>query len=86
MAYKNRGFDMVAYCLRTIDMFTENGKRPRRKKRVMMHVADAGSGMIRFECLKCNHDTDWIVDEQSVSENRRGMPCPNCNTGAAYER
>ncbi|WP_107495541.1 hypothetical protein [Thalassobius sp. I31.1] len=54
--------------------------KPRAKPRVMMHVADAGEG-IRFECEKCGHDTGWIADEKSVSENKRGLPCPVCNEG-----
>ena len=56
---------------------------PRRKRRVMMHVMDAGNGpscmVIEFECKKCGHNTGWIKDEKSVSENKRGMPCPKCN-------
>lgn len=60
---------------------------PRRPRRVMMHVADAGDGpscpMIRFECPRCGHDTDWIKDQWTVSENRRGRPCPVCNKEAA---
>ena len=67
----------------TLDMFTESGVKPRRKPRVMMHVSDAGNGpgcqIIRFECTKCGHDTDWMEDVRNVSENKRGMPCPKCN-------
>lgn len=74
---------MVAYCLDTIDMFSDSGKRPRRKRRVMMHVIDAGQGnggpVINFQCSRCGHGTGWIDDEKSVSENKRGIPCPNCN-------
>lgn len=64
--------------------------KPRQKRRVMMHVADAGNWgwhtpwggkCIRFECSKCGHDTDWIDDNLSVTENKRGMPCPICNEG-----
>ena len=29
--------------------------------------------------LNITVDIDWIEDKQSVSENRRGMPCPKCN-------
>lgn len=60
--------------------------KPRKPRRVMMHVADAGAYMIRFECDKCGHNTGWIVDTKTVTENRRGMPCPNCNEGAPDEQ
>jgi hypothetical protein len=46
---------------------------------VMMHVADAGIGHIRFSCSRCGHDTGWIEDRRTVSENRKGSPCPKCN-------
>lgn len=63
-----------------LDLGDEGLRRPRR---VMMHVVDAGNGpgskVIRFACGRCDHDTDWIVDERTISENRRGMPCPKCN-------
>lgn len=57
---------------------------PRRPPRKMMHVADAGhlpggSKGIRFKCSHCGHDTGWIADEWTITENRRGHPCPVCN-------
>ena len=59
-------------------------EKPRQPRRKMMHVADAGhmpggTKGIRFVCGHCNHDTGWISDERSVSENKRGLPCPICN-------
>lgn len=60
------------------------GERPRRPARVLMHVFDAGhlpggqKGIV-FRCSRCGHDTGWIRDTQSVSDNKRGMPCPQCN-------
>lgn len=55
--------------------------KPRVKR---MHVVDAGNypdgrKCIHFVCRRCGHDTGWIVDEWTVSENRRGRPCPTCN-------
>jgi hypothetical protein len=48
-----------------------------------MHVADAGNGagckVIQFRCSKCGYDTGWIRDDLTVTENRRGLPCPKCN-------
>ncbi|HSV28619.1 MAG TPA: hypothetical protein VLL76_03645 [Candidatus Omnitrophota bacterium] len=52
---------------------------PRRPRRVLMHVMDAGSGMIEFACRRCGHNTGWIRDDRTVTENRRGRPCPKCN-------
>jgi hypothetical protein len=56
---------------------------PRQPRIVRMHVTDAGHGFggkaIRFECNKCGHDTGWIADEWTITENRRGLPCPKCN-------
>lgn len=54
---------------------------PRRPRRVLMHVMDAGDingKVIRFEC-RCGFKTDWIRDVWTISENRRGHPCPKCN-------
>lgn len=70
----------------TAQLFTPM-QAPRRPRRVMMHVADAGNGagckVIQFRCNKCGHDTGWLVDERTISENRRGLPCPICNAGVA---
>jgi DNA-directed RNA polymerase subunit RPC12/RpoP len=56
---------------------------PRQPRVVRMHVADAGHGFrgnaIRFECATCGHDTGWVKDEWTITENRRGHPCPTCN-------
>lgn len=64
-------------------MFSATGVKPRRSPRVMMHVVEAGQGnsgkVIQFECAKCGYNTGWIIDENSVSENKRGKPCPECN-------
>lgn len=55
--------------------------RPRAKPRVLMHAIDAGSGpsgrvQAKFQCQKCGH-TDWMLC--SLTEMRRGEPCPKCN-------
>ena len=68
----------------TLDIFTETGITPRRQPRVMMHVTDAGmfpdgKAAIKFKCNRCEHDTGWIYDTDSVSQNKRGRPCPECN-------
>lgn len=58
---------------------------PRSAPVKRMHVADAGhlpggAKGIRFVCPHCGHDTDWIADEWTISENKRGLPCPSCNS------
>ena len=54
---------------------------PRTKRKVRMRVVDAGYGMIEFECWKCGHNTGWVEDNNTLTENRRGPPCPICNKG-----
>lgn len=65
---------------RTLELFE---KPPRRKRRVMMHVSDAGEQdgrgcIVRYKCSRCPYETDW-VEERTVTEARAGKPCPRCN-------
>ena len=67
----------------TGQLFT-GSQAPRSLRQVIMHVVDAGhlpTGQcgIVFECGTCGHNTGWIPDTKTVAENKRGMPCPNCN-------
>lgn len=53
-----------------------------RKRRVMMHVVDAGEScngnpMAMFECRKCAYRTEWI--EIGMAQAKRGLTCPLCN-------
>ena len=65
---------------------------PRKPARVMMHVVDAGysgcddddGGIAVFQCRKCDHKTDW-TKFRTVTEAKRGLPCPKCN-GVSNER
>lgn len=64
------------------DLFPET-KPARQKPRKLMHVCDAyGDGPednhVRFWCARCEHETDW-VDGLTVTEAKRGIPCPVCN-------
>jgi len=56
---------------------------PRAKRLWRMHVSDAGDDgiktVIEFKCKRCGHNTGWIADKWTVTENRRGHPCPKCN-------
>lgn len=55
---------------------------PRRKPRKLMHVVDAGNGagccVVKFECGYCGFRSDW-VEQRTVTEEKRGRPCPQCN-------
>lgn len=65
----------------SIDLF---GPRPRRAPRVMMHVNDAYGGdgddaaVAVFRCARCGHETEW-TGVRTITEGRRGKPCPKCN-------
>lgn len=54
-------------------------KPPRRKPRVLMRVTDAGDRYIEFTCARCGHVEAYHGDTGTVSENKRGRPCPVCN-------
>lgn len=63
---------------RTLELFE---KPPRRKRRVMMHVYDAGHAnvaIVKFKCTRCPYVTDWMK-ARTLTEDRAGMPCPRCN-------
>lgn len=54
--------------------------KPRRARRVLMHISDAGHVLgeeaVRFECRMCGHETAWLVVTRTEG---RGLPCPKCN-------
>jgi len=54
-----------------------------RKRTVRMHVIDAGGDYdVHVKCGTCGHDAGWINLKRlglSVSEAKRGIPCPHCN-------
>ncbi|PXX79123.1 hypothetical protein DFR34_10813 [Rivihabitans pingtungensis] len=64
------------------------GPKPRRPRRQMMHVFDAGDAcsgadgdevvIARCRCLACGGETEWI-EFHTMTEARRGIPCPQCN-------
>jgi hypothetical protein len=77
-------------------MFAEL-KPPRKAPEKLMHVCDAGGccdedgsgAMVRMQCKRCGHETGWLY-LATVTEAKRGKPCPVCNatpnvevTGAA---
>jgi len=67
-------------------MFAEL-KPPRKAPQKLMHVCDArgdccgddGSGAtVRMQCVRCGYETGWL-DFLTVTEAKRGIPCPKCN-------
>lgn len=61
--------------------------KPKRPRVWRMRVTDAGDGTyctdeapisVRYAFGRCGHETDWM-DARTVSEAKRGMPCPCCN-------
>ena len=71
------------------DMFAEL-KPPRARPKRLMHVCDSagscdeegGGAMVRMWCLRCSHETEWLTFP-TVTEAKRGIPCPKCNGEAA---
>jgi hypothetical protein len=75
----------VVHMPRTLDMFAEL-KPPRKPPSKLMHVCDAngcceedGTGaMVRMRCKRCGYESQWLY-LGSVTEAKRGKPCPDCN-------
>lgn len=64
---------------RTLEMFD----KPRKPRQWLMHVSDAGGDgpddvHVRYECQRCGHETGWMM-ARTVTEAKRGIPCPTCN-------
>lgn len=62
------------------DLFPSSPRRPRR---VLMHVVDAGdcesTYRVHLVCPKCGHDDGWHHG-LTFTETKR-QPCPKCNGG-----
>jgi hypothetical protein len=65
-----------------LDLFGKKPRRARRKRRVLMHVINAGDNegepgyavVVRFQCSRCKEETDWLQVE-NVTAAKRGMQC-----------
>ena len=71
-------------------MLFEKTTLPKAAPIKRMRVADAGEMTggkkgICFVCSRCGHDTGWIEDVWTISENKRGLPCPCCNRSEGAE-
>lgn len=70
-------------------LFTkEQAPRSQRKKR--MRLQDVGASpfpsesgkeafYVSWKCPHCEHDAGWQHFEGTVSDVKRGIPCPKCN-------
>jgi DNA-directed RNA polymerase subunit RPC12/RpoP len=58
------------------------GGLPRAPRILRMHVIDAGEGVAKFRCARCGYSSGW-VSVRTVTEGKRGIPCPRCNRDAA---
>lgn len=62
----------------------DQSQAPRRKRVVRTVVIDAGhvdgakDHLVRYECRRCGLDAGWYT-VRTVSEGKRGAPCPRCN-------
>ena len=65
--------------------------KPRAGPRVMMHAVDVGEVPggkpgAHFACQRCEYDDGWSETGPSVTEVRRGKPCPRCNASTPPNR
>lgn len=53
---------------------------PKSKPVKRMHVNDAGGPeLVEMICGHCGHNTGWINPGKTITELKRGLPCPKCN-------
>lgn len=64
------------------DLFP-SAPRFRKKPRVLSHAIDAGNsdhGERTWAKLRCRNAHEWETHtDKTVTELKRGLPCPNCN-------
>lgn len=77
--------------MKKLQLFTnEQAPRFRKPRKWLMHFYDVGpspyvseSGKeafyVHWKCKRCGHDDDWSHFEGTVSDVKRGIPCPKCN-------
>jgi len=61
---------------------------PRDRPRIFrMKIADGGVSFtdLKFTCPKCGYDDGWKQHDLSITEIKRGIPCPVCNKPASGE-
>lgn len=68
---------------RQVDMF---GRPPRAMRGQLMHVYDIGGSEsnpdCQMRCKRCGFASEWLRFD-SVTEAKRGLPCPACNGNRA---
>ena len=63
-----------------MNLFTKE-ELPRSKSIKRMHVTDAGHAWweVHFKCGHCGYDAGWKQYDNTLTELKRGLPCPKCN-------
>ena len=51
-------------------------RRPRIKR---MKVYDCGVDFVLMKCEHCGYDNGWQQYDSSITELKKGWPCPVCN-------
>lgn len=73
-----------------MQLFTREQAPRTRKPIKRMHVHDCGPSPYKSEsgkeahfvwlkCGHCKHDNDWMHFEGTITELKKGLPCPKCN-------
>lgn len=62
---------------RQFEMFPKP-PRPYIWRMHVIDVANDGPATVKMRCQRCDHVSDWIAFE-TVTEAKRGAPCPECN-------
>lgn len=70
-------------------------KKPRSKPIKRAHIVDAGPNegasareyphLGEFECKRCGWNSGWMQG-QTITEMKRGIPCPDCNPATARQQ
>lgn len=48
-------------------------------RRKLAHVTDCGDNVIEYTCFHCGWCSGWVERTRTISEDRKGVPCPKCN-------
>lgn len=63
-----------------VGLFTKEQVPRSRKPRKLMHVYDAGDyNHVWMKCAHCGYDDGWQRKDNTLTELKRGLPCPKCN-------
>ena len=68
---------------------------PRKRPRILMHVSNlVGEYTVELKCSKCGtaerftcrpKEHAFVDEDLTVTQARRGVPCPKCNAVTAHQ-